>query len=174
MVPKDQAQAGKGRLRNLVVVVLVLVAAVISVVNIGNLGLNILSENTPTPAPSWEPLQRIQLTASQLYAEYQADAQVADVLYAGKPITVIGDLVSWGKENSLFYITLVTDDAGGDFVRCDFIDYPLMPREWSIESVMSPLLGWKITVKGVCLGLFHDYIIITDCISANMPVYLPD
>lgn len=177
MMPKDQAQADKEGLGELAVTVLVSVVAVIIVVSIGSMVLNVLSENTentPMPVQTSELPQIIELTASQLYAEYQADEAAADVLYTGKPIKVMGDLANWGRVIDLFYITLATDDAVGDFVRCDFIDYTFMPREWSRDSIMSPLLGSTMTVTGVCLGLFDDYVIITECVSSNMPDYLPE
>lgn len=176
-MPKDQAQADKGGSGKLAVTVLVLVVAVISLVSMGSRVLNVLSENTentPMPVQTSERTQIIELTASQLYAEYQADEAAADVLYTGKPIKVMGDLANWGRVIDLFYITLATDDVGGDFVRCDFIDFIFAPRAWSRDSIMSPLLGSKMTVTSVCLGLFDDYVIITECVSSNLPAYLPE
>ena len=142
----------------------VLVAALISVVIMTNTLSNPL-ENTPASMTTVAPTQVMHVTAHQLYAEYQADATAADARYKAKHIEVSGIVASWGEDtNSILFITLVTDDSEGDFVKVEFTyDYFVPPTKEELRA----LLGQEITWSGTCLGLSQGIVTIMDNFSRD-------
>ena len=106
------------------------------------------------PKITAETTASVEITAAQLYQEYQANEIAADEKYKDQIIQVSGRIRDIG--NDLMdnpYITLVGDPYFGD-VQCYF-------SEKSIVASLSK--GQQITVMGICDGLMMN-VLLNDCV----------
>jgi len=179
MIPEKQAQTGKFYLNSLIIPSFVLLATLIGVLFFAKVCTYLTHEDTTIPIQNIKPPQALEITASQLYKEYQSDAQAAGATYTGKTITVSGEMASWvivnnlPIENKRLYITLFTDDSGYDFVRCDIL-INFRPRDYTMEGTLNPYLGLYIEVTGVCKGMLDEYVVMHNCTAKYLPPYLPE
>jgi len=108
------------------------------------------TEAPPTPPPTEQPApvpQIIEITAAQLYAEYEANEIAADQKYKNKMLKVTGVLSSISKDIlGSPYIVLT---GGGEYevwgVQCTFSS--------AYEPQLAKLTkGQQVTVTGKCKG----------------------
>lgn len=123
-------------------------------------------ENYPDEASAVDELVREcigaypHLSASELFAQFDANEVKADDEYSGKPVVVngtIGDIQKDGQD----YVYVLLDNGAYDFacVQLQFYDE-------QAEAVADLVVGGSVTVVGKCLGqtdLLLDNLIIDDC-----------
>lgn len=89
---------------------------------------------------------RYYVTATELYAAYDANAVAADAKYKGQVIQVTGVVDSIDEDiMGDAYVTLTADEYGWDSVQCYFPD----SERAALASLRS---GQTVRVKGVCDG----------------------
>ena len=94
----------------------------------------------------------IQVSATQLYADYEANEIAADQKYKGKVLVVSGTIGDIAKDIADdIYVTLKGDDVIGD-VQCFF-------SEAHTSTAAQLQKGQKITVKGKCDGKMMNVIL---------------
>lgn len=100
-------------------------------------------QSTETEIASEVPT--IEISASQLYADYEANGVAADEKYKGKVLLVTGVVNNIDKDIlDAIYVTLKADEYFGD-VQCYFADS-------HTKTAAQLSKGQKITVKGKCDG----------------------
>lgn len=107
-----------------------------------------------TPAPT--PVQAIDITAAQLYKEYDENELAADDKYKGKILRVSGKVSSIDQDilNSL-YVTLETGDYNIFSIQCYFDD----SKRQQLTALKK---GGKATIIGRCDG-WSGNILLKDC-----------
>ena len=101
----------------------------------------------------------IEINASQLYSEYEANGVLAGKNYKYKILKVTGIINSFDKDiMDNIYVTLKGDKYVGD-VQCFFSE------DYIIDSASSLLKGQKITVTGKCDGKMMN--VMLKCCAIN-------
>jgi len=107
------------------------------------------------PDSPYIPKVDIEITASELYSEYEANEVSADEQYKGKKIAVTGVVGIIGKDIlDDPYISLNVDYLQS--VNCYFSD-----KNNKVLSQLSK--GQKVTIIGECKGFMLTNVMIQDC-----------
>ncbi|MCF6240051.1 MAG: OB-fold putative lipoprotein [Bacteroidales bacterium] len=98
----------------------------------------------------------ISVTAKQLVIDYQSSTQYGNRKYRGNALIVEGTIAEYyrNKKNEITIILREKNQKTG--VKCNLVR--------SDKQITKPLkYGSKIRIKGVCLGLKEDNIILQNC-----------
>ena len=92
-----------------------------------------------------EPSVAVRVTATQLFADYEANEVSADEKYKGKALLVSGTIESIGKDLfDTMYVSLKTDNP--------FLNVKCMFSDEHKSQLANAAKGQRVTIKGKCDG----------------------
>jgi len=96
-----------------------------------------------------EPSVAVRVTATQLFADYEANEVSADEKYKGEALLVSGTIENIGKDLfDTMYVSLKTDNA--------FINVKCMFSDEHKSQLANAAKGQRVTIKGKCDGKVID------------------
>jgi hypothetical protein len=100
-----------------------------------------------------------QISASELWKQYNSDLALSDSLYTGKVIEVTGKLSKTEKSDTLVYAIFVMEEDslfGDKSIRCEML------QKYASEATGLPS-GSDINIKGYCAGYDQTDIKLSKC-----------